>query len=81
MSDARVLKATFVIVFILGVTCSIFVTLFLSYFKSSHSNTKVRVFSPIPYENNMEIQFENSGHSKEILELSVRKADLEQSGK
>lgn len=79
MSDVRVLKATFVIVFILGISSSIFLPLFLSYFKSSPPNTKVRVFSPIPFENNMEMPFENSENTKESLEL--RKADIEPSGK
>lgn len=79
MSDARVLKATFVIVFILGISSSIFIPLFLSYFKSSLPNTKVRVFSPIPFENNMDIQLENSENTEDSLEL--RKADIEPSGK
>lgn len=79
MSDSRVLKATFVIVFILGISSSIFIPLFLSYFTSSLSNTKVRVFSPIPFEHNTEIQFENSETTEDGLEL--RKADIEPSGK
>ena len=80
MNDVRLLKAAFLFVFILGLVCSIFMTLFLDLFRTSsepRANTKVKVFLPYPLENHIESHRENT---KESLELSVRKADLEPSG-
>uniref|UniRef100_A0A1B6L271 Protein adenylyltransferase Fic n=1 Tax=Graphocephala atropunctata TaxID=36148 RepID=A0A1B6L271_9HEMI len=80
MNDVRMLRATFVIVFILGITCSIFISLFLDYFrtpKDSVPGTKVRVFLPFPFEHNMGILREGGEITKESLELSIRKADIE----
>lgn len=83
MSDARILKVTVAFVFILGITSSIFISLFLDYIKKSSgsdSNTKVRVFTPYPFDHSIGVPVEEHEHSKEKLELTLRKADIELSG-
>lgn len=82
MNDVRVLKATFFIVFVLGITFAFFVGFFLDLYGlniEKVSNTKVRVFSPFPFEHHMELPIEQD--NKESLELTIRKADVEPSGK
>lgn len=82
MNDVRVLKATFFIVFVLGITFAFFVGMFLDLSRlnvEKVTNTKIRVFSPFPFEHHMEAPIDQD--YKESLELSIRKADLEPSGK
>ncbi|XP_054277832.1 protein adenylyltransferase Fic-like [Macrosteles quadrilineatus] len=79
MNDVRVMKAAFLFVFILGIVCSVFLTLFLDHYRTSKrsiEDNKVKVFLPYPSENHM---VNHPDNPTETLELSVRKADVEPS--
>lgn len=80
MNDARLARVTFVFVFVLGVTFAVFLSFvsnYLSVFKEDTlRETKVKVFSPLPFESRPTFHID-----EEKLGLSIRKADVEPSGK
>lgn len=77
MNDTRMLKATFILMFLLGIISSVLISFISQYYMTCKDvkSTKVKVFSPLPFEHSqLDISLEN-------IEVSVRRADMEPSGK
>lgn len=78
MNDTRMLKATFILMFLLGIISSVLISLLSQYYMTCKDvkSTKGKVFSPLPFEHS-QLDIDSLEH----IEVSVRRADMEPSGK
>lgn len=80
MNDTRMLKGTFILMFVLGIIFSVLISLLSQYYTTFKDvkSTKVKVFSPLPFEHS---QLDIDSVLTENIEVSVRRGDMEPSGK
>lgn len=76
INDSRMLKGTFIFMFILGIIFSVIINLLSQYYMTCKDvkNTKVKIFSPLPFEHS-----QPDIDSLEKIEVSLRRADMEPS--